>query len=483
MYFSLYPTHIFFRTLLADPKGGGTGSLVNHLKLHRNTYKDFLQRKGASECKKLNDYVTITTIPSAPQTFNSEDFKSKLIKFIVNTDQAFSLVEDDDFKELIRYIANPNEELKIPNRKSIRAAIEEAYNTQHEIIKTALSNESRISFSVDCWTSRNGHAFQGVVAHWITKDWELKALVLDLSIIEGSHSGANLAESFGNVLSRYELWSKLLAVTSDNASNMTTFLRKLELLARVNGGQFKVKDYRVRCMAHILNLSCQEVIKNLYGAQSNDNDADLTDSEDEMDNPDEILSFVEKIRRSSAGIRSSPQRREQLAKQCSVEGLEFKNAILDVRTRWNSTYDMLERALEIRKPLTLTVQSFKQLRHLVLSNDEWNKVMTTINLLKPFKEATKELSEEGVPKLSQTVSIYNALFEHLEKYTESRNTDYRDGRQGLNLESNSWIQTAVNAGWTKLMEYYPTSDGLVFVVSTVKHLYYRGVLYFVPYTI
>lgn len=441
--------------------------MVNHLKQHQNKYKEFLQRKQASETKNLNNYVTVTKIPaSTTPKFSPDDFKMKILKFIVNTDQSFSLVEDEDFKELIRYIANPENAVQIPNRKAIRVAIQEAYNAQLDTIKTTLSSESKVSFSVDCWTSRNGHAFQGVVAHWITKDWELKAIVLDLSIIEGSHSGANLAESFGNVLTRFGLWNKLFAVTSDNASNMTTFLKTLESIARENGGQFKFKDYRVRCMAHILNLSCQEVIKNLYGRQLTDIDVESTDSGDETENPEENLSFVEKIRRSSAGIRSSPQRREQLAKQCVVEGLEFKNAILDVRTRWNSTYDMLERALEIRKPLALTVQSFKQLEYLQLTNDEWNKVQATINLLKPFKEATKELSEEGVPKLSQTVSIYNALFEHLEKYAITRNTEYRDGRQGQNLESNSWIQSAVNAGWTKLMEYYPTSDGLVFVVAT-----------------
>lgn len=441
--------------------------MVNHLKQHQNKYKEFLQRKQASETKNLNNYVTVTKIPaSTTPKFSPDDFKMKILKFIVNTDQSFSLVEDEDFKELIRYIANPENAVQIPNRKAIRVAIQEAYNAQLDTIKTTLSSESKVSFSVDCWTSRNGHAFQGVVAHWITKDWELKAIVLDLSIIEGSHSGANLAESFGNVLTRFGLWNKLFAVTSDNASNMTTFLKTLESIARENGGQFKFKDYRVRCMAHILNLSCQEVIKNLYGRHLTDIDVESTDSGDETENPEENLSFVEKIRRSSAGIRSSPQRREQLAKQCVVEGLEFKNAILDVRTRWNSTYDMLERALEIRKPLALTVQSFKQLEYLQLTNDEWNKVQATINLLKPFKEATKELSEEGVPKLSQTVSIYNALFEHLEKYAITRNTEYRDGRQGQNLESNSWIQSAVNAGWTKLMEYYPTSDGLVFVVAT-----------------
>lgn len=462
--------------------------MVNHLKnVHRGKYAEFL--KKSNESMKMTQFISVTKLPtvSAP-LFDPEEFQTKLVKFIVNTDQPFSLVEDEDFKDIIHYITNQEYELKLPKRRAIRTLIHEAYTKEFEKIKTQLlENDSKISFSVDCWSSSNGYAFQGVVAHWITDDWQLQTVVLDLSIIEGSHSGANLAESFGNVLTRFEIWSKLLAVTSDNASNMTTFLKKLETLASDNGGAFRFKDFRVRCMAHIINLSCQEIIKSLNGKTTTYLDGSDSEEEDfSVDN----LSFIEKIRRSSAGIRSSPQRREQLAKQCSVEGLDFKNAILDVRTRWNSSYDMLARALEIRKPFELTVQSFSQLKNLMLTTDDWVKVVKTLILLKPFKEATNELSEEGVPKLSQTISIYNALFEHLEKYSTVRSTEYREGREhSRSGDAEGWLQSAVDAGWAKLMDYYPTSDGLVFLVATgtiivfLIHLNFRGVTFILPFTI
>ncbi|GES79596.1 zinc finger BED domain-containing protein RICESLEEPER 2-like [Rhizophagus clarus] len=48
-------------------------------------------------------------------------------------------------------------------------------------------------------------------------------------------------------------------------------------------------------------------------------------------------------------VRSSSQRKEKFARQSEAAGLKELNLILGVRTKWNSTYDMLVRALEIRE--------------------------------------------------------------------------------------------------------------------------------------
>ena len=48
-------------------------------------------------------------------------------------------------------------------------------------------------------------------------------------------------------------------------------------------------------------------------------------------------------------IRASPQRREKFARSCVMENLESKELIIDVATRWNSTYEMIVRARELRE--------------------------------------------------------------------------------------------------------------------------------------
>lgn len=81
----------------------------------------------------------------------------------------------------------------------------------------------KLAFIVDCWTSSNQKAFQGIIVQGIIESWEIVTIPLDLTILDGSHSGENLAESFVTVLEEFNLLNKVHSITSDNASNMDTF--------------------------------------------------------------------------------------------------------------------------------------------------------------------------------------------------------------------------------------------------------------------
>ena len=81
----------------------------------------------------------------------------------------------------------------------------------------------KISFIIDCWTSKNQWAFLGIIAQWIDTDWKLNSVVLDLKRLEGSHTGQNIAGAFIQSLNEFEILPKIGAVTTDNASNMDTF--------------------------------------------------------------------------------------------------------------------------------------------------------------------------------------------------------------------------------------------------------------------
>ena len=74
------------------------------------------------------------------------------------------------------------------------------------------------------------HNFQGTIATWISTDWKLQQAFLDFDVVIGSHSGEALAQSLFNILVAFGIEDRLLAVTSDNASNMCKMVNELETL-------------------------------------------------------------------------------------------------------------------------------------------------------------------------------------------------------------------------------------------------------------
>jgi hypothetical protein len=56
-----------------------------------------------------------------------------------------------------------------------------------------------------------------------------------------------------------------------------------------------------------------------------------------------------KLRKVIIKIRASPQRREKLKQQCIAANIKPLELIPDVSTRWNSTDDMITRALELKQ--------------------------------------------------------------------------------------------------------------------------------------
>jgi hypothetical protein len=68
---------------------------------------------------------------------------------------------------------------------------------------------SKISFTIDAWTSSNNTSFLGITAHLITNEWELKSFLLDFIKIDGEHSGENIKDTFLKSLRKFNIESKV----------------------------------------------------------------------------------------------------------------------------------------------------------------------------------------------------------------------------------------------------------------------------------
>jgi hypothetical protein len=238
--------------------------------------------------------------------------------------------------------------------------------------------DSKISLTLDCWTSPNGLAFLGVTAHYIDASWTPHDLVLDFLPLHGAHTGENLCEALVDVCSRFEILPKLLGVTSDNAANIGKLLVGFEAACKERNVPFNASRQHVRCVLHVLNLAVQALLRELK-AEAPDNDG--ADPASDTGTQGSGLSCIARLRSAIVKLRSSPQRRGEFHRQCEAYGMPRKELLLDVPTRWGSTHAMLERACELREPLSRMARLTPDLPE--LSDDEWALVKVPIQLVVP----------------------------------------------------------------------------------------------------
>jgi len=187
-------------------------------------------------------------------------------------------------------------------------------------------------------------------------------------------------------------------LTLDNASTNDVLIRTLksELLLQnslVCDGEFM----HIRCCAHILNLIVQEGLKALGDS-------------------------LDLIRESIKYVKGSESRMMKF-KQCieKLGDIDAKTALcIDVPTRWNSTFFMLESALKYKRvfgSLHLVDENYKY----CLCDEKWKRVKKICVFLLPFYEITNMISATSYPTSNlyflQVWNIQTLLLESL-KYED-----------------------------------------------------------------
>ena len=132
----------------------------------------------------------------------------------------------------------------------------------------------------------------------------------------------------------------------------------------------------------------------------------------------------------------------------------------DISIRWNSTYDMILRAMRLRIPLRnwLDEQVLVEpgLERLALSNMDWKKLKYLIILLRPFADYTSLIGNMRDATINHTWNVYNTLFDYLDMI--------KDQFHCKDLEKNPWISefiTAIDTGTEKLKDYYSKTGVLM----------------------
>jgi hypothetical protein len=133
--------------------------------------------------------------------FSPEEFKKRLINWVVLDDQPFSTIESPRVRSLLELL---KPDIVIPSADTIKRNIMECYREESVSIGDQLRNTSgKISLTLDCWTSPNVKAFMGITAHYIDDNWVPQSLVLDFVPLPGLHTGEELCQTLVATCDRF----------------------------------------------------------------------------------------------------------------------------------------------------------------------------------------------------------------------------------------------------------------------------------------
>ncbi|CAE6378200.1 unnamed protein product [Rhizoctonia solani] len=338
---------------------------------------------------KPGSFLDTTNTMVTTSSFNIDEFYKRVTQWIVTGDQAFTQVENKQFQNMIFYL-RPALEDHFVKANGIRNRVFNHASAIRQQTKEYLNDMSGLlAIACDGWTSPNKIAFLAITASWITKGWSLKETLLDFVELKGAHSGENMAHAVTNTVAELGISDKILALVSDNATNNDTLIRHLSsnLQGTFPHSRWNGLEAHIRCLAHIIHLAVMSLLRGVKAVPAstnvrdfNHNDHTLTIEEAELIVSDDNLealksdeheladplvdlrSGIEKIRKIAQIVRSSPQRmeffktiagriEEDNERHAKAKGEPYtkrliKNLILDIVTRWCSTFYMLERALE-----------------------------------------------------------------------------------------------------------------------------------------
>ena len=348
---------------------GGTTNLKTHLYTWHRLIHDELYQESATvvegtSSSTLDDFVKrVTPLPQSSE--KAKKLTRAICEMIARDIRPISIVNDIGFLNLLRE-AEPR--YSVPCRTTITRNLNDLYTSEKRRIRGVVASAEFVSCTTDMWSSRNGDGYISLTCHFITSDFKMCFHNLQTHHFPGTHDHATISQALTTAANDWciNFDKQLVAFTTDSGSNVVKALDSMNVL-------------RLACAGHTLNLAVQKALQ-------------IPQVSTPLARCRKLVSHFHKSRVDSDEFKKN---------QLMFSDVPKHKLIHDVITRWNSTYDMIERVCEQQLPISsVLLQHRDSLMHLELLPSEWRVLEDILKLLRPFKIATAHLSGEKYPTIS-----------------------------------------------------------------------------------
>ncbi|KAL0345675.1 UNVERIFIED_CONTAM: putative AC transposase [Sesamum radiatum] len=290
------------------------------------------------------------------QIFSQEETRCELASMVILHDYPLSIVDHIGFR---RYSTSLQPCFNMISRNTLKNDIKKIYKEQR------MKYYNLLEMSTDMWTSSNNNrGFMAVTGHFIDDHWILQSCILRFTYVPAPHTTEVLADKLVDALVDWNIDRKVSTITVDNCTTNDAMINHLLDKLPTNEMPLDRKVLHMRCCAHILNLIVKDGLEIISGS-------------------------IERIRDSVVYWSASPgriEKFEETARQLPVNCT--KKLCLDCKTRWNSTYLILETAIiykDVFPRLKIREKNYKSLP----TEEDWVNAIEICGKLKLFHWVTE----------------------------------------------------------------------------------------------
>ncbi|XP_059429198.1 zinc finger BED domain-containing protein RICESLEEPER 2-like [Corylus avellana] len=302
-------------------------------------------------------------------SFNEKKVRELAAHMVLLHEYPFNMMEHELFNKFMRACTSYWKKISCATVKSDCIA---TYNIEKQKLKTLLSGIDRVNITTDMWTSSQRVSYMVVTCHFVDSNWLLQKRILNFCNVPPPHSGVVIAEALRNSFIEWGILDKVLTITVDNASANSAAIDILrddfELRGSLPIGGLM---FHVRCCAHITNLLVQAGLS-------------------------EIGDIIDSVRQGIKYIVASERRLNAFSDIAKRLDLGSNKLVLDVPTRWNSTYLMLKTAIRFKEVFP-RYHRVEQAFLWVVSPEQWDKVENVNQVLAVFNDVTNVVSGSDYP--------------------------------------------------------------------------------------
>ncbi|KAL0315589.1 UNVERIFIED_CONTAM: Zinc finger BED domain-containing protein DAYSLEEPER [Sesamum radiatum] len=363
-----------------------TGSKVagtSHLKRHiaKGTCPVVLRNQEKNQMSPYSAPSKMSSFSDTPKrryrtasvpliSFDADRCRHEIARMIIMHDYPLHMVEHPGF---VAFVQNLQPRFDMVSFNTVQGDCVATYLREKQSIQKVIEGmPGRICLTLDLWSSSRTIGYMFVSGQFIDSDWKMHRKLLNVIMEPYPESDTAFSHSVAACLSDWSMDGKLFSVTINQPLSDASVDNLRALLSVKNplvlDGQLLVGN----CLARSLSSIVQDALASVEG-------------------------IVKKVRDSVKYVKTSESREEkfiELKQQLQVPS--SKNLAIDDQTQWNTTYEMLLAASELKEVFSCLDTSDPDYKD-APSVEDWKQIEILCTYLKPLFDTANLLTTAATP--------------------------------------------------------------------------------------